>query len=48
MAAKDPLIKCLGFNHTSSLIFFLLSQLSHLSIFHLYVVVIRALGIQSN
>ena len=46
--AKDPLFKYLGFNLISSILFFLLSQPSHLSMFHLYVVVSIALGIARN
>ena len=47
-AADCPLPKRLGFNHAPSNLFFLLSQHSHLSIFHLYVVVKFALGFSSN
>lgn len=48
LAADCPLLQCLGFNLASSIYFFLLSQLSHLSLFHLYVVVYIALGFSSS
>ncbi|GMK91759.1 hypothetical protein JSCD9_31830 [Clostridioides difficile] len=43
-----PILKYLGFNLIPSNQFFLLSQLSHLGLFHPYVLVWLALGVSSN
>lgn len=48
LAADCPLLQCLGFNLALSDIFFLLSLLSRLGLFHPYVVVISALGYSSS
>jgi hypothetical protein len=43
LAAEDPFLKVLGLHLDPSSRFFLLSSPSHLSVFHLYAVVLEAL-----